>query len=76
MRPMKRQEYFGDSGVTADRQKLAEYYRSRKRGVCVSVDEQLTGRPQVSNDDVARLRRANSDVVMALPVESDRGQKA
>ena len=40
------------------RKELAEYYRSRKIGCVVfSVDERLTGRPQVPNDDVADLCR-------------------
>src|ERR1700749_4988680 len=71
-------KYFGDSGVTADRNKLAEYYRSRKIGCVVfSVDEQLTGRPQVPNDDVAAFAAANSDIVMAFAsVNPMRGAEA
>ena len=47
-------KYFGDTGVPRGRKELAEYYRSRKIGCVVfSVDERLTGRPQVPNDDVA-----------------------
>jgi predicted TIM-barrel fold metal-dependent hydrolase len=60
-------KYFGNSGVTADREELAKYYRSRKIGCVVfSVDEQITGRPQVPNDDVAAFAAANSDIVMAF----------
>ena len=64
---MAAKKYFGDSGVTADRNELANYYRSRKIACIVfSVDEQLTGRPQVPNDDVAAFAAANSDIVMAF----------
>src|ERR1700685_3427239 len=60
-------KYFGDTGVARGRNELAEYYRSRKIGCVVfSVDERLTGRPQVSNDDVAAFAEENSDVVMAV----------
>src|SRR5215472_12609388 len=54
-------KYFGDSGVPRGRKELAEYYRARKIGCVVfSVDERLTGRPQVSNDDVADFAEENS----------------
>ncbi len=47
-------KYFGNSGAGRSRKELAEYYRSRNIGCVVfSVDERLTGRPQVPNDDVA-----------------------
>ncbi len=71
-------KYFGESGVTADRQKLAEYYRSRKIGCVVfSVDETLTGRPQVPNDDVAKFAAENSDIVIAFAsVNPTRGAEA
>ena len=60
-------KYFGDSGAARGRNELAEYYRSRKIGCIVfSVDERLTGRPQVSNDIVADFADENSDVVMAF----------
>ncbi len=47
------QKYFG---ATAERDwsALAEYYRSRKMACVVfTVHEKLTGRPEVSNDEVA-----------------------
>jgi predicted TIM-barrel fold metal-dependent hydrolase len=71
-------KYFGESGVTADRQKLAEYYRARKIGCVVfSVDETLTGRPQVPNDDVAKFAAENHDIVMAFAsVNPTRGAEA
>src|SRR5271170_4551629 len=71
-------KYFGDSGVPKDRDALAGYYRERKIGCVVfSVDERLTGRPQVSNDIVADFADANSDVVMAFAsVDPMRGAEA
>src|ERR1700761_5121557 len=71
-------KYFGNSGVSYSRKDLAEYYRSRKIGCVVfSVDERLTGRPQVSNDEVAAFAAENSDVVMAFAsVDPMRGAEA
>ena len=71
-------KYFGDTGVARGRNELAEYYRSRRIGCIVfSVDERLTGRPQVSNDDVATFAEENSDVVMAFAsVDPTRGAEA
>src|SRR5580658_9774699 len=71
-------KYFGDTGVARGRKELAEYYRSRKIGCVVfSVDERLTGRPQVSNDDVATFAEENSDIVMAFAsVDPTRGPAA
>jgi predicted TIM-barrel fold metal-dependent hydrolase len=60
-------KYFGNAGVGYGRKELAEYYRSRKIGCVVfSVDERLTGRPQVSNDDVVAFAADNSDIMMAF----------
>ncbi len=71
-------KYFGNSGVSYGRKELAEYYRSRKIGCVVfSVDERLTGRPQVSNDEVAAFAAENSNVVMAFAsVDPMRGPDA
>jgi len=71
-------KYFGDTGVARGRNELAEYYRSRKIGCVVfSVDERLTGRPQVPNDDVATFAEENSDIVMAFAsVDPTRGAEA
>jgi len=71
-------KYFGESGAARGRNELAEYYRSRKIGCVVfSVDERLTGRPQVSNDDVATFAEENSDIVMAFAsVDPTRGPEA
>ena len=71
-------KYFGDTGVPRGRKELAEYYRTRKIGCIVfSVDERLTGRPQVSNDIVLDFAEENSDVVMAFAsVDPTRGAAA
>jgi uncharacterized protein len=56
-------KYFGDSGAPRDRAGLAEYYRSRKIAfVIFGVDEQLTGKPRVSNDEVVQFANDNSDI--------------
>ena len=60
-------QYFGDSGAARDAHGLAEYYRSRRMACVVfSVDERLSGRPQLSNDEVADFAAANADVAMAF----------
>jgi len=71
-------KYFGDTGAARGRKELADYYRSRKIGCIVfSVDERLTGRPQVPNDDVLAFANENSDVVMAFAsVDPTRGSEA
>jgi predicted TIM-barrel fold metal-dependent hydrolase len=71
-------KYFGNTGVSYSRKDLAEYYRSRNIGCVVfSVDERLTGRPQVPNDEVAAFAAENSDIVMAFAsVDPMRGADA
>ena len=71
-------QYFGNAGVAYSRRELAEYYRSRKIGCVVfSVDERLTGRPQVPNDEVAAFAAENSDIAMAFAsVDPMRGPEA
>ena len=60
-------KYFGDSGAARTRAGIAEYYRSRKMACVVfSVDERLTGKPQVSNEEVADFAEANSDIAIAF----------
>ena len=60
-------KYFGEKGARATPQELADYYRERRIGCVVfSVDERLTGRPQVPNDDVAALAEKNSDIMLAF----------
>jgi uncharacterized protein len=71
-------KYFGDSGVDRGRQALAEYYRSRKIGCMIfSVDERLTGRTPVPNDEVAAFAAENSDIMVAFAsVDPTRGEAA
>jgi predicted TIM-barrel fold metal-dependent hydrolase len=71
-------KYFGNSGAARGRKELAEYYRSRKIGCVVfSVDERLTGRPPVPNEEVAVFAAENSDIVMAFAsVDPTRGAEA
>ena len=71
-------KYFGDSGVERGRHALAEYYRSRKIGCVVfSVDERLTGRKQIPNNEVAAFAAENSDFMFAFAsVDPMRGKAA
>ena len=58
------QRYFG-AEADRDWHTLAEYYRSRKMACVVfTVDETLSGRPQVSNDEVAAFAAENADIVI------------
>jgi predicted TIM-barrel fold metal-dependent hydrolase len=62
-------KYFGDSGAPRDRAGLAGYYRSRKIAfVIFAVDERLTGKPRVSNEEVIQFANDNSDI--AIPFAS------
>jgi uncharacterized protein len=62
-------KYFGASGASREHAALADYYRSRKIAfVIFAVDEQLTGRTRVTNDEVVRFAAENSDV--AIPFAS------
>jgi uncharacterized protein len=71
-------KYFGETGAPRDQKALADYYRSRQMGCIVfSVDERLTGRPQVPNDDVMALAAENSDIMIAFAsVDPTRGFEA
>jgi predicted TIM-barrel fold metal-dependent hydrolase len=71
-------KYFGYTDATLKPGDVAEYYRSRKIGCVVfSVDEQITGRPMVSNDDVIALASENADVMIAFSsVNPTRGSEA
>jgi len=71
-------KYFGDSGASREWSAIAEYYRSRKIGLVVfTVDERLTGRPQVSNDRVVEFASANADIAMAFAsLDPNRGADA
>ena len=54
---------------------MADYYRSRNIGCVVfTVQEKLSGRPQVSNDTVLEFAAANSDIMMAfISIDPTRG---
>jgi uncharacterized protein len=71
-------KYFGPSGAARGREELAQYYRSRNMGCVVfSVDERLTGRPQVPNDEVLALAAEHSDIMLAFAsVDPTRGAEA
>ena len=70
--------YFGESGAPRDARGLAEYYRSRKMAFVVfTVDERLSGRTHVSNDDVLRFAADHADVAMPfVSVDPTRGPEA
>jgi hypothetical protein len=71
-------KYFGNAGISYKRQDLADYYRSRNIGCVVfSVDERLTGRPPVPNEEVAAFAKENSDFMIAFAsVDPMRGKDA
>ena len=71
-------KYFGDSGAPRDAAGLAEYYRSRRMAFNVfTVEERLSGRPHVSNDDVIRFAQEHADVARAfISVDPTRGADA
>jgi len=71
-------KYFGAKGDAPTGPALAEYYRARKIACVVfSVDERLTGRKQIPNDEVAALAAANSDIMIAFAsVDATRGPEA
>src|ERR1700687_192176 len=68
-------KYFGYTDANLAPQDIAAYYRSRKIGcVIFSVDERITGRPQVPNDEVLALAAENADVMIAFSsVDPTRG---
>jgi hypothetical protein len=72
------QKYFGKSGVGRNRHELAAYYRERKIGcVIFTVDEKLTGRPPIPNDEIAAFAAENSDIMFAFAsVNPTRGKEA
>ena len=71
-------DYFGDTGAPRDPDGLAEYYRSRRMAFVVfTVDERLSGRRHVTNDDVLRFAAKHADVAMAfISVDPTRGPEA
>jgi predicted TIM-barrel fold metal-dependent hydrolase len=71
-------QYFGDSGAERDWNSLAEYYRSRKIGCVVfPVAENLTGKPQVSNDRVMEFAAQHRDIMIPFAsIDPTRGADA
>src|SRR3954464_6692121 len=71
-------KYFNASGAKRDRASIAEYYRSRKMACVVfSVDERLSGRPQVPSAVVAQFAAENADVAIAFAsLDPTRGPEA
>jgi predicted TIM-barrel fold metal-dependent hydrolase len=71
-------KYFGESGATVQRDALADYYRSRKIACVVfAVDERLTGRSQVTNDEVAAFAAEHADIAIAFAsIDPTRGPEA
>ena len=70
--------YFGDTGAPRDADGLAEYYRSRRMAFVVfTVDERLSGRRHVTNDDVLAFAAKHADIAMAfISVDPTRGPEA
>jgi predicted TIM-barrel fold metal-dependent hydrolase len=70
--------YFGDSGAPRDGKGLAEYYRSRRMAFVVfTVDERLSGRRHLTNDDVLAFAAEHADVAMPfVSVDPTRGPEA
>ena len=70
-------KYFGKQ-ADGDWGALAEYYRSRKMACVVfGVDERLSGRPRVSNEEVLEFAAANADVALPfVSLDPNRGAEA
>ena len=65
------EKYFGSSGAPRERNALAEYYRSRNMACVVfTVDERLTGRPMVPNDEIIQFAHDNADIAIPFEVAS------
>jgi hypothetical protein len=72
------EKYFGASGAPRERNALADYYRSRNMACVVfTVDERLTGRPMVPNDEVIQFAHENADIAIPfVSVDPTRGPEA
>jgi predicted TIM-barrel fold metal-dependent hydrolase len=70
--------YFGANAVPTALDELAEYYRTRAMACVVfSVDERLSGRPVVPNEDVLAAAAAHPDVIIPFAsVDPTRGPAA
>jgi predicted TIM-barrel fold metal-dependent hydrolase len=71
-------KYFGDNVAAQGAQALADYYRSRKMACVVfTVEEHLTGRPHLTNDDILAFAAANADIAIPfVSVDPTRGAPA
>jgi len=71
-------QYFGTNDAPVGLTELAAYYRQRKMAcVIFSVDEKLSGRPTVPNDDVLTAAGENPDVLIPfVSVDPTRGAAA
>jgi len=70
-------KYFG-TDADPDWSVIADYYRSRRMACVVfTVDERLSGRPQVANDAVLDFAAENADVALAfVSLDPTRGKAA
>jgi predicted TIM-barrel fold metal-dependent hydrolase len=70
--------YFGASEVPTELDGVAGHYRERNMAcVLFSVDETLSGRPVISNDDVLAAARRHPDVLIPfVSVDPTRGDEA
>jgi uncharacterized protein len=68
-------KYFGDSGASRDPSALADYYRSRRMAFVVfTVEEQLTGRPHLSNEQILEFAAAHADIAIPfISIDPARG---
>jgi uncharacterized protein len=68
-------KYFGESGASRDRATLADYYRSRKMALVIfAVDERLTGKPRVPNEEVLQFAADNPDIAIPfISIDPARG---
>ena len=71
-------KYFGKGVAAHGAKALADYYRSRKIACVVfTVDERLTGRPHLTNDDILAFAAANADIAIPfVSVDPTRGKAA
>jgi predicted TIM-barrel fold metal-dependent hydrolase len=72
------EKYFGRSNAAPGGDALAEYYRSRNMACVVfAVDEHLTGRRRVTNDEVLEVAARHPDVIIPFAsVDPGRGPEA
>jgi predicted TIM-barrel fold metal-dependent hydrolase len=71
-------KYFGTGAEARDGASMAEYYRSRKMAFVVfTVDERLSGKARVTNDEVLQFAADNADVAIAFAsIDPTRGPEA